>query len=77
MNLVEQAKKIVTEADQKKFFEDIAAEVEELKKKSVPAIIVDRNAKLRTEYQGIKEQTLNIKEAKNVEDKMIRKTETK
>jgi len=33
MNLIEQAQKINTEADQKKFFEDIAEAVERLKKK--------------------------------------------
>ena len=33
MNLIEQAKKIVTEGDQQKFFVAIAEAVEELKKK--------------------------------------------
>jgi len=33
MNLIEQAQKINTEADQKKFFVDVAAAVEGLKKK--------------------------------------------
>jgi len=55
MNLIEQAQKINTEADQKKFFVDVAAAVEDLKKKSQPVI---------KQAKGVKDKMIRNTETK-------------